>query len=73
MCSGELLEQAVHKITFKQPNFVHEGVAGYIQTDYEIEVKDLQVFTNIWNTWYSLPDTRRLNLYGLAKGLGDCK
>ena len=73
MCSGELLEQAVHKISYKTPAFCHEGVAGYIETAYEIEVKDLVTFSNIWNTWYSLSEKRRLNLYGLAKGLGDCK
>lgn len=73
MCSGELLEQAVHRVTFKQPNFSHEGIAGYIETDYEIEIKDLSVFDKVWKTWYSLPNKRRLDLYGLAKGLGDCK
>ena len=73
MCSGEPLEHGVSSIKFNSPAFTHEGVAGYIETKYEIEIKDLVKFAQIWNTWYSLPDKRRLHLYGLAKGLGDCK
>ena len=63
MCSGELLEQAVHKISYTTPEFRYEG----------IEVKDLRAFSNIWYSWFSLTDKRRNELYGLAKGLGDCK
>ena len=73
MCAGEQFSIAVHKITLKEPAFQHEGMAGYIETEYEIEVANLQTFCNIWNSWYSLSDTRRIQLYGLAKGLGDCK
>ena len=73
MCSGELLEQAVHKISYTTPEFRYEGMAGYIETNYEIEVKDLRAFSNIWYSWFSLTDKRRNELYGLAKGLGDCK
>ena len=73
MCSGELLEQAVHKVSYTTPEFKYEGMAGCIETNYEIDVKDLIVFSNIWYAWYNLPEKRRLELYGLAKGLGDCK
>lgn len=73
MCSGPLLEQAVHKISYKAPVFSHEGCSGYIETEYEIDIRDLHTFTRIWSTWYSLSSTARSNLYGLAKGLGDCK
>jgi hypothetical protein len=73
MCSGENLQQAASKVTFKSPDFNGEGFNGYIETDYEIEIKDLKLFANIWNSWYSLTEKRRIELYGLAKGLGDCK
>ncbi len=74
MCGGEgTLGSAVRSIKISKPNFQHEGIAGYIETDYEIEVADIVAFANLWNSWYSLPDKRRLDLYGLAKGLGDCK
>lgn len=74
MCGGEnTFGRAVHSITFSKPEFTHEGVAGYIETKYEIEIADLVAFSNLWNSWYSLPDKRRTELYGLAKGLGDCK
>jgi hypothetical protein len=73
MCSGPLLENGVSSIKYSTPEFQYEGVAGYIATEYEIEIKDLVVFSNIWNSWYSLSDRRRQDLYGMAKGLGDCK
>ena len=72
-CAGPLLEQAVHSIKMESPAFNYEGVAGFIETKYEIEIKDLEVFTNLWQSYYALSDTRRLHLYRLAKGLGDCK
>ena len=73
ICSGELLEQAVYRISYTTPEFRYEGVAECIETSYEIDIKDLQLFSNIWYAWYSLTDKRRTELYGLAKGLGDCK
>lgn len=74
LCAGPLLEQAIDKIEItKSPAFSAEGIAGYIETQVCIHVKDLQCFTNLWNSFYSLSDKRRLYLYGLAKELGDCK
>lgn len=73
MCAGEPLQRAVSNISIKHPRFDFEGMAGYIETDYTIDIKDLMAFANIWNAWYALSDKRRLELYGLAKGLGDCK
>lgn len=73
MCSGELIEHSINSLKFSSPNFSHESVAGYIETKYEIEVKDLVKFSHIWEGRYTLPDKRRLGVYGLAKGLGDCK
>lgn len=73
MCAGAPFQRAVHSINFKEPRFDFEGIAGFIETEYTIEVKDLKAFTNIWESWYSLSDKRSLDLYGLAKGLGDCK
>lgn len=72
-CAGPLLEQAIYSIKLGSPAFNHEGTAGFIETKYEIDIKDLQIFTNIWESYYSLSDTRKSHLYGLAKGLGDCK
>ena len=66
---GPLLEQATKGITIKHVDFAHEGLAGYIEAQYEIEVKDLEVFARVWSSWYSLSNTARLQLYGMAKGL----
>mgnify|MGYP000709254040 CR=1 FL=1 len=74
MCGGEkTFGNAIRSITFDTPDFVHEGLAGYIETKYTIEVHDLVAFARLWESWYALSDKKRLDLYGLAKGLGDCK
>jgi len=74
MTSGPLYSQAVNSMkTIKGPDFVSEGMAGYIETEVEFYIKDLEVFSRLWYAWYSLTDTQRINLYGLAKGLGDRK
>lgn len=73
LCAGELLQQAVSNVTFESPQFDVEGFNGYIEVQYIIEVKDLQKFTNLWESFWSLTEKRRIELYGLAKGLGDCK
>ena len=73
LCSGPILEDAIRSVKYSAPNFAHEGLAGYIEVNVEVEIKDLSKFNNIYMAWYSLNDTRRLNLYGLAKGLGDCR
>ncbi len=57
----------------KGPDHAHEGITGYIETEVVFEIRDLKRFADLWDSYYTLSDTRRLNLYGLAKGLGDCK
>lgn len=73
MSAGPILDRAIYNIRFSTPNFEHEGIAGYIETMVEFDIKDLLVFTNIWESWNSLSDKRKLDAYGLAKGLGDVK
>lgn len=73
LSAGEILERAITNITFNTPSFSHEGLNGYIETKVVFTIKDLAVFTNIWESWNSLTEKRKLQAYGLAKGLGDCK
>lgn len=74
MCAGELFSRAVSDMAIvKAPCFEHEGVSGYIETEVVFTIKDLKVFADLWYSWYTLSETKRLNLYGLAKGYGDCK
>ena len=73
-CSGPMFGEAVNSFCVKEgPYFQYEGVAGYIETVVEFDIRDLQKFTNIYESYNSLTDKRRAELYGLAKGLGDCK
>lgn len=74
MCAGELYSNAVKAMAIVDgPHHKYEGVAGYIETTVLFEIRDLKVFANLWDSWYTLSDRRRSELYGLAKGLGDCK
>lgn len=74
MCAGELFSKAVRDMSIvKGPYFEHEGMAGYIETEVTFTIKDLKVFADLWDSWYTLSQTKKLNLYGLAKGRGDCK
>lgn len=74
LTAGRLFSEAVNslKIT-SSPDFKAEGFNGFIETTVEIEIKDLKKFTDIWESYFSLTDAQRTNLYGLAKGLGDRK
>lgn len=66
---GERFKQAINKLAITYgPAFDHEGMAGYIETTVEIEVKDLKVFSDIWLEWYNLPGDKRIQIYSLAKG-----
>jgi len=74
MCAGELFSKAVSNMSIvKGPCYEHEGMAGYIETEVVFTIKDLKAFADLWYSWYTLSQTKRLNLYGLAKGYGDCK
>lgn len=57
----------------RAPNHDHEGIAGYIETEVEFTVTDLAKLSGLLDSYYTLTDERRAGLYGLAKGLGDCK
>lgn len=74
MCAGETFSKAVSGMSIvKGPCYEHEGMAGYIETEVVFTIKDLKTFADLWDSWYSLSETGKLNLYGLAKGYGDCK
>lgn len=74
MCSGPTFSNCVESMKIvKGPHHQFEGMSGYIETEVEFVLKDLKRFSDLWESWYSLTDKRKLDLYGLAKGLGDCK
>lgn len=74
MCAGEVYSNSVKEMAItKGPLHQCEGMAGYIETEVVFEIRDLKKFADLWDSYYSLSDRRRLDLYGLAKGYGDCK
>lgn len=44
---------AVSKTEFTKPNFEHEGMAGYIETEATFHVSDLSSFSSIYNDAFS--------------------
>jgi hypothetical protein len=60
--------KSINSIKYNRPCYEHEGMAGYIEVTYEIDVKetDLLVFSKIWDQWYYLPQEKRDELYRLA-------
>lgn len=74
MCAGPKFSECVSRMHIvKGPFHEHEGMAGYIETEVEFTIKDLSKFSDLYDAYHHLSDKRRLEVYGLAKGLGDCK
>jgi hypothetical protein len=69
LCSGEDYSQAVFSMrTINGPKFEYEGMAGYIETEVEFNIRDLAKFTELWESWFKLTEDQKLKLYYLAKG-----
>jgi hypothetical protein len=62
---GERYSRAIKNIFIEQPQFAHEGMAGYIETKVTFTIADLKTFSELYNEWYSFE--RRSELYHLVK------
>lgn len=67
MSCGPLLAECVSKFEFTTPRFDYEGMAGYIETDITVEIKDLVRFADLYDSWYRLSSDTRTRLYTKAK------
>ena len=69
MCSGEEYSQAVFSMrTIHGPKFDLQGMSGYIETEVEFNIRDLSMFTRLWEGWFELSEPQKLKLYCLAQG-----
>lgn len=50
---GEEFQKAVHSVSYTQPKFDYEGMAGYIETTVTFNITDLQIFTKLYMSWYT--------------------
>lgn len=74
MCAGPKFSECISGMRIvRGPNHEHEGMAGYIETEVEFTVTDLAKLSGLLDSYYTLTDESKAGLYGLAKGLGDCK
>ena len=74
MCAGPDFSACVSGMRIiKGPAHDHEGMLGYIETEVEFTVTDLAKLSRLLNSYYTLTDERKADLYSLAKGLGECK
>lgn len=77
MCYSKLLwmqqqpnwYRAVHKVTYKAPQVEYEGMAGYVETEVTIDVREISELVSIMNSWYSLTVGERSFFYNLARGI----
>lgn len=60
------LIKATNSIKFDRPLYEHEGMAGYIEVEYEIDVKDILIFGKVWDNYFYLTDEQRKHFYKLA-------
>lgn len=68
---GDEFQQAVLSFSSSAPDYAAEGLAGYVEVKLEIQIRSLEVFTKIWNSWYSYDD--RTEFYNMMrKGLPKC-
>lgn len=58
-----LWNEAIHKAHIGKPDFNAEGIAGYIQTDIEFEIANIEAFSKLWMSWYTEETTERNQLY----------
>ena len=74
MCAGPKFSECISGMRIvRGPNHEHEGMAGYIETEVEFTIKDLSKFSALYDAYHHLSEERKLDVYALAKGLGDCK
>jgi len=62
--------EAVTKMTHTAPDYANEGMAGYIETKLEMEVRDITKFSKVYEKWYTLSDREKTDMYSLALGKG---
>lgn len=68
MSQGEDYSNSVYNITCSRPLLEYEGVAGYIEVDVAVSIKDLVTFSKTWESWFSISDIEKQKWYMLAKG-----
>lgn len=71
--SGPKLSEAIHSVEYTTPNYEHEGINGYLETNAIFDIKDIVKFAELFDSWYKLDSTIRTNLYSLAKKGRHCK
>lgn len=56
--------RAVSRVTYTQPAFEFEGIAGYIETKVEFEIKDMVLFAKVYNDYYSVDHAYKMKIRG---------
>jgi hypothetical protein len=65
---GERFARAVHSVNFTKPNYIHEGLNGYLETKVTYTIDNLAEFSKLHYESYSTE--KALDLYGLLKKIG---
>ena len=62
--------EAVFKYECSSPEFNYEGMAGYVGCKMSFEIKDIALFSKIFNEWYSAEN--RSEFYGQIVNSNKC-
>lgn len=62
--------EAVFKYECSSPEFNHEGIAGYVGCKISFDIKDIALFSKIFNEWYSAEN--RNDFYGQIVNSNKC-
>jgi hypothetical protein len=58
LAQGAKFQQAIQKFTSSAPNFDGEGFNGYIEVEVIFYIKDLKLFSEIYEAGYVYPSER---------------
>lgn len=58
---GEFL-RSVSNVSFSQPAVEFEGMAGYIETKVEFDVKDIVLFAKVYIDYYSVDNDYKMKI-----------
>lgn len=67
LAQPEKFEQACNKYSATSPAYQIKGIAGYIETTVTFEISRLDIFTKLYNDYYSLDQNIRTDWYNKVK------
>lgn len=68
MLTNQYSQLVFNSVSFSSPDLNSEGFNGYIETKVTFEIKNLKLFSEIFDNFYTATDELKLKFYNMAKG-----